>query len=327
MIEEFGPNTLTNVILQKVFRKFKISTATVNGWIVAVKKGWEDDNVSSMTTNVVLLKEIKELRSEISELKKEAIKSHALQSDILTLLQSMNLGTGGSDNGVIVQVSNGEDLGIIVNTANSDDIVDDSVIEPFSGGRDLDNGAGVICDFDCVNINDESLDGIPFDSDAEFDSGSGAGAAGASNSFSLIVSTNRSIGAGVNGGIDGAGVDVNDESLDGIPFDSGTEGGSGAGAANSISLSVSTDRASGAGSSGSSTGAANSLSLSVSTDHASGAGNSTVTSIKRGRGKGKNNKPKAQNKQKPQGNHHVCDMLDCAIINMFYCILMIYLSA
>jgi hypothetical protein len=69
MIEEFGPNTLTNVILQKAFRKFKISTATVNGWIVAVKKGWEDDNISSMTTNVVLLKEIKELRSEISELK------------------------------------------------------------------------------------------------------------------------------------------------------------------------------------------------------------------------------------------------------------------
>jgi hypothetical protein len=220
---------------------------------MAVKEGWERDNISSVTTNVVLHNEIKELRSEISELKKEAIKSNALQSDILTLLRSMNLGTGASSNDVIVQVSNGADLSIIVNTANSDDIVEDAVIEPDrGGGGDLNNGAGVEFCFDCADINDKSLDGVEINDDS--------GAEGGSN-------------AGVNGGIDG--VEINDESLDGVEINdySSAESGSGAGAGNSLSLSV-------------------------STDHASGAKNSTVPYIKKGRGKGKNNKPKAQMTQK-----------------------------
>jgi transposase-like protein len=131
-IKEFGENTLINVILQKAFRKFKIDKETVNEWIKAVKKGWNDDNVSSLTTNVVLHKEVKELRSEIRELKQEAVKSYELQCEILKLLKNLNIGTvrsnsdgcpdisvnGASDSGVYVQVNNDIDLGV---EADSDD--------------------------------------------------------------------------------------------------------------------------------------------------------------------------------------------------------------
>lgn len=167
-IKEFGENTLINVVLQKAFKKFKIGKETVNEWITAVKRGWDDDNISSLTTNVVLHKEIKKLRSEIRDLKQEAVQSHELQCEILNLLKNLNIGTvrsnsngcpdigvnGASDSGVIVQVNNLRNIGTVANTAGGADVVEN--VSDIGAESDKSDGSDINIISQNSNVKDSN---------------------------------------------------------------------------------------------------------------------------------------------------------------------------
>lgn len=296
MIAEYGEGTLVNVVIQKALRKFKIGKNTVNGWIMAIQKGWEDDNISSLTTNIVLRKEIKDLHSEIIELKKEAIKSNALQIEILNLLKNMNLGTissndGGSNSGDIVQLSNEKNLSPNVNTAENDDVIENAFIEGFATTSDICDDPGIdSVEGPCIaSVKGHGIGTVGFLLSGVADADIAPGEFVCPRIGSYIAPIDSCdpgvepdiapegfdchyVGHGIVPVSDGVvSINASDESLHVDPFESGMLSGNG-----------------------------NSLGLTVFVDRAIGKDNNTVTKKKNGRGKGKCNKNDAKPAKKFQ---------------------------
>jgi hypothetical protein len=309
-IAEFGEDTLINVVLQKAFRKFKISKEIVNGWILAVKKGWEDDNVSSLTTNVVLHNEVKELRLEICDLKQEAIKSYGLQCEIMNMLKNNNFGTvrsdsvgcpdigvnGGSDNGVIVQVDNVKDLGTIVNTAGGAVVVENVSIE--AGTKDSNIGTkSDNCDATDISIivRDSNVKDRNNIVNADGPCVAGPSIAPVDPCIAPVGFVGSIVGPGIGSiGFVGSGVGPGIAPVDRVS--PGLDPGIGSVSGDFGGFDVSDESLHGfpddsvvEGDSGAGTG--NSLNLTVSIDHIIGTSIDTATIFKKkGRGSGKNNK-------------------------------------